>query len=216
MYGMQPQTNVDLQFVKFIQILIIFFSFTLSIRPILVAFVHTMLKIVLNFSYDDLGSKVSVNLIGPFHHYDSNASGDFISINVHSNTFNMTNQTVYYGINETGTDVLPVSFDILSNFTGSAINFSIGIESFAERPFKFQLFVDPRSMNYETGIISAAVILVFLNILIATEVGKKARNSLCHILHISKYPPCSIAGGSSYGSCNIHSLHINWHFNDAP
>lgn len=140
------------------------------------ALVYMAICVVLNFSFDDLGSKVSVNLIGPLHQYDSNASGDFMSITVYSSTLNATNQTVYYGINETGTDALPISFDILSNFTGNAINFSILLESFAERAFLFQLFVDPRSMNYEIGIISAAVILVFLNILIATEVSKKKTN----------------------------------------
>lgn len=124
---------------------------------------------VLNFSYTDFGAKVSVNLIGPFHQY-SNASTDFISINVLSSSFNTSNEALLFSINETISEPQSVSFDIFPETLGNSINFSLFLESFAERAFAFQLSIDSRSVDYEAGIISAFVILIFLNILIATEV----------------------------------------------
>lgn len=65
---------------------------------------------------------------------------------------------------------MPVSFEMASKAAANSFNFSLSLQSHAERAFSFELLVDARSVDYVTGIISAAVILVFLNILIATEV----------------------------------------------
>lgn len=132
--------------------------------------IYSLFSLALNFSYSDFGSKVSVNVIGPFVENTINTSNDYVSISIRNGNFKYSSKSKRFEIDEKNWEFLPLSFDVNPESTEKTLNFSLMLKSNRKSPIAFQLFVDPHSVDSEIGILSAGIILIFLNILIATEV----------------------------------------------
>lgn len=130
----------------------------------------SFILLVLNYRYDAFGSKISVNLVGPFKH--TNISHDIITIDV--NVGNGIRATKYFDIERSGDDQSKpdiVTFDMDIGVVQRQLNLSLHIEtSGTEDALSLQLFVDTHALNTQLGAICGGIILIALNVLIISEV----------------------------------------------
>lgn len=125
----------------------------------------------LNYLYNDFGSTISVNLIGPLKQSE-NKSHD--NIMMYAQTGDDTHETMYFDIttNTRNDQTKPdrVTFDIDTDTQSTELNLSLHITNNAENAVSFQLFIDAHSLDTETGAICGGIILILLNVLIISEV----------------------------------------------
>lgn len=115
----------------------------------------------LNFLSPDHGSKISVNLIGPLYE-NFNLSKDYVTVG-------FSNDHKSFDIDRKFNEIRTISFDIQPE-SKMKINISFTFTTNSNESISFQMFVDTHSIETEIGVISAAIILLFLNILIGTEI----------------------------------------------
>lgn len=117
----------------------------------------------LNVSYQEYGSKISVNIVGPFHEC-TNATEHYVMIEE-----NHSKHRHVFVIDQSNDEINTLNFDIRPEGNGT-LNLSFSLTSNVRESIAFQFFVDSYSVETEIGVISAGIILVFLNILIGTEI----------------------------------------------
>lgn len=120
--------------------------------------------------YDDFGSKISVNLIGPFKE-SVNKSHD--NIMIFARTGNDIHETMYFDIIKPGNDQSKpdqVTFDVYTDPKTTKLNLSLQFTTNTETASTFQLFIDTYSLDTQMGAICGGIILILLNVLIISEV----------------------------------------------
>lgn len=125
--------------------------------------VNSNLFPALNLSYADYGSRVTVNIVGPFRE-TVNVSKTHMKIDVVN-----SNQQQMFEINPIPDETHTLTFDIQPE-PKQALNLSLFISTISKETIAFKLFVDTHSVDAEVGVIAAGTILIFLNILIGTEI----------------------------------------------
>ena len=126
--------------------------------------------LALNLSYSDFGSKMSVCVVGSFRE-TSSLTGDFLIINVQNRDNLDTNAVKIFEIDHSSHEISTTTFDFYPEALSSQpLNLTITMGTNVERAIAFQLTVDANAIVPEIGVISAAIILIFLNVLIGAEV----------------------------------------------
>lgn len=126
-----------------------------------------------NYFFDDFGSKISVNFIGPFAK-PTNETGD--SIFISTQIGDSVHETQRFDIKRTGNDQITpdiFSFDVeldINQTMHANLNLSMQITTNANDGVIFQMFIDPYSLDTALGAICGGIILIMLNVLIITEV----------------------------------------------
>lgn len=115
----------------------------------------------MNIFFAEHGTKITVNLIGPLREC-LNSTNDYITID---NTKLNLHQKYEIDKNE----IRHLSFDIRAE-RKKLTNLSFFIATNQIDSIAFKLYVDTYSVETEVGVLSAAMILIFLNILIGTEI----------------------------------------------
>lgn len=115
----------------------------------------------LKFLSQDHGSKISVNLVGPLNE-NFNLSNDYVTVG-------FSNDLRSFDIDRKFNEIRTISFEIQPD-SKKNINLSFTFTTNSIEAVSFQIFVDTYSIETEIGVISAAIILIFLNILIGTEI----------------------------------------------
>lgn len=140
-----------------------------SIVQILLNYSH-LIPLAFNYLYDDFGSKISVNLIGPFRK-TTNVSNDYITINAqieHDMHVIKYFDIVRSSDGQSKPDT--VTFDLDLNSVPSALNLSLQFVTNAENATSFQMFIDTHALDIQVGAICGGIILILLNVLIISEV----------------------------------------------
>lgn len=128
-----------------------------------------------NYLYDDFGSKISVNLIGPFAK-PTNETGDCMFI--YTQIGDSVHDARRFDIKQTGGNQIKpdiLTFDIelndINNVTMPAyLNLSLQITTNANDGVVFEMFIDSHSLDTTMGAICGGIILILLNVLIISEV----------------------------------------------
>lgn len=137
-----------------------------------------MLFSALNLSYSDFGSKMSVCVVGMFRE-TSSLTGDFLIINVQNRDNLDTSVVKMFEIVHSNQEISTITFDFYpETLSSQPLNLTITMGTNVERAIAFQLTVDANAIVPEIGVISAAIILIFLNVLIGTEVKFQHINSI--------------------------------------
>lgn len=130
-----------------------------------------------SYLYDDFGSKISVNLIGPFAKpTNSNITCD--SIFIYSQIGNRVQETRRFDIKRSGNDQTKldiVCFDIeldIIETMHAQLNLSLQIITHANDGVAFQMSIDAYSLDTAMGAICGGIILILLNVLIISEVKR--------------------------------------------
>lgn len=127
----------------------------------------------LNYLYDDFGSKISVNFIGPFGN-PTNLTRD--SIFIHTQIGDRTYESRRFDIRPAVDDQIKpdhVHFDIaldISEMRPEQLNLSMQITTNTVDSVIFQMYIDPFSLDKTMGAICGGIILIVLNVLIISEV----------------------------------------------
>lgn len=123
----------------------------------------------MNLSYSEHGSKIAIQIIGSVRE-SSRSSDDYLMLQV-QNRDNMTiNETKMLEIDRSSYERHVVNFDFYPEALTKALNLTLTMKTSVKSSIAFQLIVDSNAIEPEIGVISAAIILIFLNILIGTEV----------------------------------------------
>lgn len=128
-----------------------------------------------NYLYDDFGTKISVNIIGPFAKPTNSVASDSIFIDLQIG--DSTHDTRRFDIKRTGNDQTEldiVSFDLELNSNETMhtqqLNVSLKITTNAFDGVAFQMFIDSYALDASMGAICGGIILILLNVLIISEV----------------------------------------------
>lgn len=84
-----------------------------------------------------------------------------------------------YEINRSIDQTESMTIDFYPEAASQALNLTLTMGSNVENGIAFQLIVDANAIVPEIGVISAALILIFFNILIGAEVQNMFRHSRC-------------------------------------
>ncbi|XP_031624737.1 P protein-like isoform X2 [Contarinia nasturtii] len=123
----------------------------------------------LNYRSDEIGSKISVNLIGPLTK-PTNTSCDSVTIDV---LIDDERVTKYFNVERSGSDQTKldkVEFCLKINSNITQLNLSMQFTTNAQDAVSFHMYVDAHSMDKQIGAICGAIILISLNVLIISEV----------------------------------------------
>lgn len=140
----------------------------------------------MNYLYDDFGSKISVNLIGPFEK-STNETGNCMLISTQID--GRVNQTHRFDIQRTGGDQIKpdistfvIDLSDIDNRSemklGTKLNLSLQFTTNAADGVVFQMFVDTHSLDATMCAICGGIILILLNVLIISEVKVKVQIDL--------------------------------------
>lgn len=126
-----------------------------------------------NYFYEDFGSKISVNFIGPFAK-PTNRTRD--SILIHTQIGDGAFESRSFDIKRTAQiqakpDRVSFDIDLDANETVHAqLNLSVEITTNANDCVIFQMFIDSFALDAANGAICGGIILILLNVLIISEV----------------------------------------------
>lgn len=126
-----------------------------------------------SYLYDDFGSKISVNFIGPFAKSTNQTNA---SIFIHTQIGDRAYENRRFDITQTVDDQIKadhVAVDIeldINEIMPVPLNLSLQIMTNANKSVIFQMYIDARSLDKATGAICGGIILILLNVLIISEV----------------------------------------------
>lgn len=147
---------------------------------VFISILHLLLGF--NYLYNDFGSKISVNFIGPFVK-PTNLTSDSIFIYVQIG--DSERETRHFDIMKTSNDQIKpdivafdIELDINETYSSAAqLNLSLQITTDANDGVIFQMFIDSNSLDATMGAICGGIILISLNVLIISEVKPKKREN---------------------------------------
>lgn len=143
----------------------------------------------MNFVYYDVGSKISINLIGPFIVSTANTSHDNIAIETIIGGDDGVRVKRYLDIVRSSNDQIKldtVSFimDVDDKITTSGkLNLSLEFIAQTKDAISFQLSVDTHSLDTQIGAICGGIILICLNVLIITEVKNETFSCVLYLFY---------------------------------
>lgn len=123
--------------------------------------------------YDDIGSTISVYLVGPFGK-STNVSRENIVID--AKVADGKRVTKYFDIERLNRDPRKfdkVTFNLDIDPVATQPNLSLQFIANAQDAFSFHMYIDTHSLDTRVGAICGAIILILLNVLIISEVHKK-------------------------------------------
>ncbi|XP_055295146.1 P protein-like [Sitodiplosis mosellana] len=124
----------------------------------------------LNLSYSDYGSKIAVRVVGSFRE-NSSLNGDFLILNVQNRDKTDISVVKIFEIDHSNYEVCTITFDFYPETSSlQALNLTFTMATNVENTIAFQLTVDANAIVPEIGVISAVIILIFLNVLIGAEI----------------------------------------------
>lgn len=124
----------------------------------------------LNLSYSDHGTKLIISLVGALKEY-SNTSDKYFIVNVQNRDRANVSEIKVYGIDRSSYELTTMSFDFYPDvLMPQPLNLTFTMATNFENPIAFQLIVDANAIMPEVGVASAAIILIFFNVLLGAEV----------------------------------------------
>lgn len=125
----------------------------------------------MNLSYSDHGSKISVRVSGPFREIP-NLNGEYLILNVQNRNKMNISEVKVYEVDQSSDAVQVHTFDFYPEASSSLpLNLTLTMGTNVENTITFQVTVDANAIVPEIGVICAAIILIFFNILIGAEVN---------------------------------------------
>lgn len=133
-------------------------------------FLSTFCFSALNLSYSDHNSRISVHVFGSFRE-TANLNGEYLILNIQNRDKMNINEVKIFEIFDSSYEVNAITFDFYPEALSSKpLNLTLTMGTNVANAIAFQLTVDSNAIVPEIGVISAAIILIFLNVLIGTEV----------------------------------------------
>lgn len=127
----------------------------------------------MNLTYNDHGSRISIGVNGPLTTF-SNYTKRFVRLNIENMDLINNTATQLFGIDEISDEIRTIVFDFYPKARKNALNLTVKMTTNVKDTVELKLFVDSEPIDPNVGLIFAAIILIFFNILINAEVKPKS------------------------------------------
>lgn len=123
----------------------------------------------MDYRYNDIGSKISVQVVGPFRASTGFLSHHNITIEAQIGERHVTK---YLNLDRSNSGHSQIDTVLIHNVesTPAQLNLSLKFKVNAQDAVSFQLYIDTHSFDTQIGAICGGLILICLNVLIISEV----------------------------------------------
>lgn len=185
---------------------------------LLTKFLCVFFSAVLNLSYIDFSSRISLSVIGPLRE-SSSSTGEYIWINVRNQDQMNNSESKVFKYDRSSDEVRTLAFDFYPEVSSNTLNLTLTMKTNITNSVDFKVFVDANSIMPAIGVISAVFILIFLNVLFGAEVKSLKFAKLYHEVDLRSSIRIKLnfkhffSLDSSPNSCgNFHNIYVNWDF----
>lgn len=133
---------------------------------------------MLNLSYNDYGSKMTITLTGPLREF-SNSTTNYLRVGIQNKDLINDGRTKAFELSESRNEIRTFDIDFYPKISLASLNLTLTFDTNVRNSTVLRFFIDSKSVDIEIGVISAIVILIFFNILVNAEVILTLMTMLC-------------------------------------